>query len=144
LAEVADDTSSTPPAAEPIAIVGIGCRLAGSVTDPAQLWAFLTDGRSDVREVPAERWEPYLRRDPRNAAVLKETTRWGTFLDDLAGFDAEFFGVSPREAELMDPSSGSHWKSAGRRSSTRACRRGHWRAATPRCSWVSTPTTTAS
>ena len=54
-------------------------------------------------EVPAERWEPYLHRDPRNAAVLRETTRWGTFLDDLPGFDAEFFGVSPREAELMDP-----------------------------------------
>lgn len=53
--------------------------------------------------MPAERWEPYLRRDPRNAAVLRETTRWGTFLDDLGGFDAEFFGVSPREAELMDP-----------------------------------------
>jgi 6-methylsalicylic acid synthase len=88
---------------EPIAIVGIGCRLAGSINDPAQLWTFLTEGRSDVREVPQERWEPYLRRDPRNAAVLKETTRWGTFLDDLPGFDAEFFGVSPREAELMDP-----------------------------------------
>lgn len=88
---------------EPIAIVGIGCRLGGGVNDPAQFWTFLTEGRSDVREVPEERWEPYLRRDPRNAAVLKETTRWGTFLDDLAGFDAEFFGVSPREAELMDP-----------------------------------------
>ena len=35
--------------------------------------------------------------------MLRETTRWGTFLDDLAGFDAEFFGISPREAELMDP-----------------------------------------
>jgi 6-methylsalicylic acid synthase len=35
--------------------------------------------------------------------VLKDTTRWGSFIDDLAGFDAEFFGVSPREAELMDP-----------------------------------------
>ena len=88
---------------EPIAIVGIGCRLAGSINDPAQFWTFLTEGRSDVREVPEERWEPYLRRDPRNAAVLKETTRWGTFLDDLAGFDAEFFGVSPGEAELVDP-----------------------------------------
>ena len=83
--------------------------------------------------MPAERWEPYLRRDPRNAAVLKGTTRWGTFLDDLAGFDAEFFGVSPREAELMDRSSGSPWKRAGRRSNTRGYRRGHWRAATPRC-----------
>jgi 6-methylsalicylic acid synthase len=88
---------------EPVAIVGIGCRLAGDVTTPAALWSFLLDGGSDVREVPAERWEPYLRRDPRNAAVLRGTTPWGTFLDDLAGFDAEFFGVSPREAELMDP-----------------------------------------
>lgn len=88
---------------EPIALIGIGCRLGGGISDPAQFWTFLTEGRSDVREVPEERWEPYLRRDPRNAAVLKETTRWGTFLDDLAGFDAEFFGVSPREAELMDP-----------------------------------------
>ena len=88
---------------EPIAVIGIGCRVAGSVTSPEQLWAFLLEGRSNVREVPEERWEPYLRRDPRNAAVLRDTTRWGTFLDDLPGFDAEFFGVSPREAELMDP-----------------------------------------
>ncbi|KUI38964.1 polyketide synthase [Mycobacterium sp. IS-1496] len=88
---------------EPVAIVGIGCRLAGDITTPSDFWAFLLDGGSRVREVPADRWEPYLRRDPRNAAVLRETTPWGTFLDDLAGFDAEFFGVSPREAELMDP-----------------------------------------
>ncbi len=88
---------------EPIAIVGIGCRLAGDLTTVAQFWQFLLDGRSAVREVPSERWEPYLRRDPRNAAVLGETTTLGTFIDDLPGFDAEFFGVSPREAELMDP-----------------------------------------
>lgn len=88
---------------EPIAIVGIGCRLAGDVTTPTDFWEFLLDGRSAVRQVPHERWEPYLRRDPRNAAVLRDTTPWGSFLDDLAGFDAEFFGVSPREAELMDP-----------------------------------------
>ncbi|KKW61998.1 hypothetical protein AAV95_24690, partial [Mycolicibacterium elephantis] len=90
-------------APEPVAIVGIGCRLAGSISTPAQLWRFLLEGGSAVGELPAERWEPYLRRDPRNAAVLRDVTRLGTFLDDLAGFDAEFFGVSPREAELMDP-----------------------------------------
>ncbi|GAB3217977.1 type I polyketide synthase [Mycolicibacterium hippocampi] len=87
----------------PIAIVGIGCRLAGAVTTAEQFWSFLLAGGSAVRRVPAERWEPYLHRDPRNAAVLRGTTPWGTFLDDLPGFDAEFFGVSPREAELMDP-----------------------------------------
>lgn len=90
-------------AAEPIAVVGIGCRLAGDISTPGEFFSFLLAGDSAVTEVPPERWEPYLHRDPRNAAVLRETTRWGTFLDDLPGFDAEFFGVSPREAELMDP-----------------------------------------
>ena len=88
---------------EPIAVIGLGCRVAGDVATPADFWTFLLEGRSNVTEVPAERWEPYLRRDPRNAAVLREITRLGTFLDDLPGFDAEFFGVSPREAEVMDP-----------------------------------------
>ncbi|WP_454790935.1 type I polyketide synthase [Mycolicibacterium lutetiense] len=92
--------ASTP---EPVAVIGLGCRVAGSVTTPSDFWSFLLEGRSNVTEVPDERWEPYLRRDPRNAAVLREVTRLGTFLDDLAGFDAEFFGVSPREAEVMDP-----------------------------------------
>lgn len=88
---------------EPVAVIGVACRVAGDVASPADFWTFLVEGRSDVREVPEERWEPYLRRDPRNAAVLRDVTRLGTFLDDLPGFDAEFFGVSPREAELMDP-----------------------------------------
>lgn len=92
--------TSTP---EPVAVIGLGCRVAGSVATPADFWKFLLEGRSHITEVPEERWEPYLRRDPRNAAVLREVTRLGTFLDDLAGFDAEFFGVSPREAEVMDP-----------------------------------------
>ncbi|ULE35799.1 type I polyketide synthase [Mycobacterium sp. IDR2000157661] len=81
----------------------MGCRLAGGVSSPAQFWRFLLAGGSDVTEIPSERWEPYLRRDPRNAAVLREATKLGSFLPDLGGFDAEFFGVSPREAELMDP-----------------------------------------
>lgn len=88
---------------EPIAVIGLGCRVAGNVATPSDFWNFLLEGRSNVTEVPDERWEPYLRRDPRNAAVLREVTRLGTFLDDLPGFDAEFFGVAPREAEVMDP-----------------------------------------
>ena len=92
--------ASTP---EPIAVIGLGCRVAGNVATPSEFWNFLLEGRSNVTEVPDERWEPYLRRDPRNAAILREVTRLGTFLDDLPGFDAEFFGVAPREAEVMDP-----------------------------------------
>lgn len=96
-------TLDSEPTLEPIAIIGIGCRLAGDVNTPEEFWRFLLDGASAVSEVPADRWEPYLRRDPRNAAILKATTPFGSFLSDLPGFDAEFFGVSPREAELMDP-----------------------------------------
>ncbi|RAV12756.1 polyketide synthase [Mycolicibacterium sp. GF69] len=101
MTDTATDQGFTGP--QPIAIVGLGCRVAGDIGTPERFWNFLLAGGSDVREVPAERWEPYLHRDPRNAAVLKDVTRWATFLDDLAGFDAEFFGVSPREADLMDP-----------------------------------------
>jgi acyl transferase domain-containing protein len=63
--------------------------------------------------------------------VLNDTTRWGSFIDDLAGFDAEFFGVSPREAELMDPQQRLALEVGGKRWNTRVCRHGPWRAATP-------------
>jgi 6-methylsalicylic acid synthase len=88
--------------AEPIAIVGIGCRLPGGVDGPGQLWDLLMAGRDAVGEVPSERWDPY-RADPRLTGALRAVTRGGSFLDDAAGFDAAFFGVTPREAELMDP-----------------------------------------
>ena len=61
--------ASTP---EPIAVIGLGCRVAGNVATPSEFWNFLLEGRSNVTEVPDERWEPYLRRDPRNAAILRE------------------------------------------------------------------------
>ncbi|KAK6355280.1 hypothetical protein TWF696_004392 [Orbilia brochopaga] len=49
------------------------------------------------------RWEPYFRRDSRNSDILKKTTSRGYFLERLEDFDASFFGISPLEAELMDP-----------------------------------------
>ncbi|KAA9165879.1 acyltransferase domain-containing protein [Amycolatopsis acidicola] len=81
---------------DPIAVVGLGCRLPGGVRGPEQLWQLLTEGRHAISEVPAERWAEY-------GDVPDGTTRWGGFLDDVAGFDAEFFGIAPREAARMDP-----------------------------------------
>ena len=89
--------------AEPIAVIGIGCRLPGGISGPEQYWEFLDAGRDGVTEVPADRWdaEAYYDTDP--MAPGKMPTKWGAFVSDVAGFDADFFGISPREAVAMDP-----------------------------------------
>ncbi|KAF2637731.1 hypothetical protein P280DRAFT_406645 [Massarina eburnea CBS 473.64] len=61
------------------------------------------DKKNGSGEVPKKRWEPWFRRDPRNAKILEKTTSKGYFINDLENFDAAFFGISPKEAELMDP-----------------------------------------
>jgi 6-methylsalicylic acid synthase len=54
-------------------------------------------------ENPSWRWEPWIRRDARNAKVIAKTISKGYFINDLENFDAAFFGISPKEAEQMDP-----------------------------------------
>ncbi|MDA0636081.1 beta-ketoacyl synthase N-terminal-like domain-containing protein [Nonomuraea sp. MCN248] len=96
-----DSPRGTP--AEPVAVVGIGCRLPGDVRSPEEFWDLLRAGRNTAGPLPAERWLRYEERGPEYAAALRDAVRHGSFLDDIEGFDAEFFGLSPREAELMDP-----------------------------------------
>ncbi|WP_440070761.1 type I polyketide synthase [Streptosporangium sp. OZ121] len=88
---------------EPVAVIGIGCRLPGDVRSPDEFWDLLRAGRNTTRPLPAERWRRYENRSPEYAAALRDAVRHGSFLSDIEGFDAEFFGLSPREAELMDP-----------------------------------------
>ncbi|MFN0154155.1 MAG: polyketide synthase, partial [Gaiella sp.] len=88
---------------EPIAIIGIGCRLPGGVDGPDAYWRLLEDRVDAVREVPPGRWDLRELYDPDPDAPGKVYTREGGFLDDVAGFDAAFFGISPREAETLDP-----------------------------------------
>jgi acyl transferase domain-containing protein/acyl-CoA synthetase (AMP-forming)/AMP-acid ligase II/acyl carrier protein len=89
--------------AEPVAIVGIGCRLPGGADGPAECWQLLREGRDAVTEVPADRWpvEEFVDDDP--AVPGKTTTRWGGFIEGIDRFDPRFFGISPREAARMDP-----------------------------------------
>jgi phthiocerol/phenolphthiocerol synthesis type-I polyketide synthase B len=96
-------TLSVSRAAQPIAIVGIGCRFPGGVNSAAQFWQFLLDGKDAIREIPRDRFDLEQFFDARPATPGKVMTRWGGFLDRLDGFDAEFFGISPREAERIDP-----------------------------------------
>ena len=89
--------------AEPIAVIGIGCRLPGNVSGPESFWKLLLDGRDAVSEVPGDRWDADAFYDPDPQTPGRMTTKWGGFVDDVAGFDADFFGITPREAAAMDP-----------------------------------------
>ncbi|MEP7308320.1 MAG: AMP-binding protein, partial [Acidobacteriota bacterium] len=84
-----DRTSPIADAAEPIAIVGMGCRFPGAAT-PEQFWDLLVRGVDAIGPAPAPR--------PHAASL-----GIAGFLDGIEQFDAGFFDVTPREAELMDP-----------------------------------------
>ncbi|MFI1913805.1 type I polyketide synthase [Nocardia sp. NPDC020380] len=85
----------TDAAGEPIAIVGMSCRLPGAVASPEDLWQLLQDGRDAITPFPTERgWEI----EGQYSGTLE-----GGFLSGVADFDADLFGISPREALAMDP-----------------------------------------
>ena len=87
---------------DPIAIIGMGCRMPGGVSSPETYWDLLLSGRDAITAVPETRWRP----QDMPAAVRDRlpAVGWGGFLDqDLAGFDAAFFGISPVEAASFDP-----------------------------------------
>jgi len=90
------------PAAEPIAIIGVGCRFPGA-KDTEAFWRLLRDGEDAISEIPQDRWDvdTFYNEDPRVPGCM--STRWGGFLDRVDRFDSGFFGISPREASRMDP-----------------------------------------
>ena len=89
---------------EPVAIVAMGCRFAGGITSPEELWDFVVNGRDAVAPFPTDRgWdlEALYHPDPdhQGTSYVME----GAFVDGVAEFDPSFFGISPREAITMDP-----------------------------------------
>lgn len=88
---------------EPVAIIGMSCRFPGGANTPEEFWQLLLDGRVTVGDLPQKRWGAYSTGSPKVSGILEAATRRGSFLDDIEGFDADFFGISSREAEYIDP-----------------------------------------
>lgn len=88
---------------QPIAVIGMGCRLPGDIYDLKDYWKLLIEKREAITEIPSERWDVDAYYDKNPDAVGKMCTRWGGFLKNVDLFDPMFFGISPLEAESMDP-----------------------------------------
>ncbi|NEO53136.1 MAG: SDR family NAD(P)-dependent oxidoreductase [Okeania sp. SIO3B5] len=88
---------------EAIAIIGMGCRLPGGPSTPEAFWELLQNGVDAITEVPADRWpiNKYYDSDP--TAPGKMYTRYGGFIEGIQEFDANFFGISPKETVHLDP-----------------------------------------
>ena len=95
--------SQPTPSDEPIAIIGLGLRFPGGASDPEAYWRLLRDGVDAIREIPADRYDIDAVYAPEAATPGKTNSRHGGFLDGIDQFDAEFFGIAPREAAALDP-----------------------------------------
>ncbi len=88
---------------EPIAVVGMACRIPGGANDPEGFWELLHEGVDAVRTIPPDRWDVDAFYDPDPDMPGKMISRRGGFIEGIDQFDPQFFGISPREAVTLDP-----------------------------------------
>lgn len=85
-----------------IAVVGMSCRFP-KASSLQEYWTLLVDGVDAITTVPPERFDVEALYDPTPGTPGKLVSRFGGFISDVAGFDAELFGLTHREASTMDP-----------------------------------------
>ncbi|MFI4955249.1 MAG: beta-ketoacyl synthase N-terminal-like domain-containing protein, partial [Gammaproteobacteria bacterium] len=89
---------------EPIAIIGMSCRFPGGANSSEEFWQLLDAGFDSSIDVPKSRWNIDEYYDPSPDAKGKIVSRKSSFMTvPIEEFDADFFGMSPREAEYLDP-----------------------------------------
>ena len=88
---------------EPIAIIGMGCRFPGGANSPEAFWELLSRGKEVIVPVPSQRWDAEAYYDENPDLPNKTYARYGGFIDAVDQFDAQFFGMTPREAIALDP-----------------------------------------
>ncbi len=81
----------------------MACRLPGGIDSPERLWEALLRGDDLITEIPPDRWDVDEYYDPEPGVPGRSVSKWGAFLDDVGGFDSEFFGINEREATAIDP-----------------------------------------
>ncbi len=127
----APEPTASAPAADPddIAIIAVAGRYPGADTIE-DFWTALEEGRDCVTEIPTDRWD--LAYSPAKGKPGTSHCKWGGFLGDIDCFDAEFFGYSPRAADLTDPQERlflqTCWHLLERAGHTRARLRDHYDA----------------
>jgi 3-oxoacyl-(acyl-carrier-protein) synthase/SAM-dependent methyltransferase/acyl carrier protein len=88
---------------EPVAIIGLAVRLPGGIASPEGFWKALAEGKDLITTVPPERWNAHAYWSPDGDQPGTMYDTHGGFLSDIDAFDADLFGIHPREAASMDP-----------------------------------------
>lgn len=95
--------NQTVPQEDDIAVIGMACRFPGGVNNPEEFWYVMKNGIDAISEIPANRWDLDRYFDPDHKKPRRISSKYGGFLDQVDGFDADFFHMSSQEAVYTDP-----------------------------------------
>ena len=90
-----------PKIGDPVAIIGLGVILPGGAFDIEKYWDNIKTGKSSIKEVSKERWDPILFYDPDPNVPDKTYSKIGGFIDNYP-FNSLEFRIPPKIADKID------------------------------------------